>query len=201
MIIVAGVCWWFPPFHVISLEQARQAEAEAAFDPIEFAEVFWTNKLLMSLDQAVPLEILIPAIQKDPAAARTNHGRTVGISESYTYFVSGAGRVIELNEDEIRLATSADTSEAGVALQVGLLFNTAVRDGTGLLDVNDYPNSQDFNAIAEALNRIVEESVQPPLRQQAQIGRVIQFIGCAEVNDEATDLKPLKVVPIKADAQ
>jgi hypothetical protein len=26
----------------------------------------------------------------------------------------------------------------------------------------------------------------------------VRFVGCAEVNDETTDLKPLKVVPLSA---
>ena len=77
------------------------------------------------------------------------------------------------------------------------LSSNAVRDGPGMLNVNDYPNSQDFNAISEALNRIVEERVQPKLRKQVKIGATIEFVGCAEVNDEANDLRPLKVVPIQ----
>ena len=31
-------------------------------------------------------------------------------------------------------------------IETGHIFGNAVRDGTGLLDVNDYPNSQEFNA-------------------------------------------------------
>ena len=76
-------------------------------------------------------------------------------------------------------------------------FSNVVRDAPGLLNVNDYPSSQDFNAISEALNRIVEERVQPKLREQAKTGATIEFVGCAEVNDESTDLRPLKVVPIQ----
>jgi len=66
-----------------------------------------------------------------------------------------------------------------------------------LLNVNDYPNSQDFNNISEALNHIVETHVLPVLREQAKVGAVLRFSGCAEVNDESTDLKPLRVIPIR----
>ena len=82
----------------------------------------------------------------------------MGVSESYTYFVSGQGRVLATSNDEISLAVTDGATEAEVSLQVGLLFSNAVRDGTGLLNVSDYPNSQDFNGISEALNKLIEEN-------------------------------------------
>ena len=120
------------------------------------------------------------------------------MSESYTYFVAGQGRVLTVSDDEILLAVTEGATNAEISLQTGLLFGNAVRDGTGLLSVNDYPDSQDFNAISEALNRLVETRVQPKLREAAKVGATVRFVGCAEVNDESSDLKPLKLVPVEA---
>lgn len=198
MVITAGVCWRFPLFHVVSLEQATKDKAAVTFNPITFAEKFWDEQLMKSLSTAVKAEVLLPMLQTNATEAKTKFARSVGVSESYTYFVSGQGRVVAVSDDEISLAVTAGTTNAEVALQVGLLFSNAVRDGTGLLSVNDYPNSQDFNAISEALNHISETRVQPKLREQAKTGAVVKFVGCAEVNDETTDLKPLKLVPIAA---
>lgn len=198
IVLTAGICWRFPLFHVVTLKQAQQEKAAATFDPKDFAEKFWDERLLKSLNQAVKAEVLLPAIQADATAARTNSSHNLGVSESYTYFVSGAGRVLAVTDDEISLAISAGATNAEVSLQVGLLFSNAVRDGTGLLSVNDFPNSQDFNAISEALNRIIEARVQPKLRETAKVGATIRFTGCAEVNDESSDLKPLKLIPIAA---
>lgn len=195
---LAGLCWRFPLFHIVSLERANQVKAAATFNPNDFAEKFWDAQLMTSFDKAVKVEVLLPAIQSNPAEAKKKFSRSVGVSESYLYFVSGKGRVVALNDDEISLAVTAGTTNAEVALQVGLLFSNAVRDGTGLLSVNDFPNSQDFNAISEALNKISETRVQPGLREQAKVGATVSFVGCAEVNDETTDLTPLKVVPIAA---
>ena len=69
------------------------------------------------------------------------------------------------------------------------------------MNVNDYPNSQDFNGISEALNHLAETRVQPKLREQAKVGAKISFAGCAEIADESTDLKPLKVIPIQTEVQ
>jgi predicted lipoprotein len=80
-------------------------------------------------------------------------------------------------------------------MDIGPVFGNAVRDGTGLLNPSDYPNSQDFNAISSALNHLVETRVLPKLRD-AKAGMSVRFAGCAEVDDESTDLHPLHVAPI-----
>ncbi len=198
--VVASLCWCFPLFHIVPLERAEKEKAAATFDPKAFAEKFWSGQLLTSLDKAVKAEVLLTAIQANAAKAKNKFARTIGVSESYTYFISGQGRVLAVSDDEVSLAVTEGATNAEVSLQVGLLFSNAVRDGTGLLSVNDYPNSQDFNAISESLNRIIEERVLPKLRETAKVGAIINFVGCAEVNDESSDLKPLKLVPIKAES-
>ncbi len=199
--VVASLCWLFPLFHIVPLERAAKEKAAATFDPKAFAEKFWGEQLLTSLDKAVKAEVLLPAIQSNAAEAKRKFSRSVGVSESYTYFISGKGRVMAVSDDEVSLAATEGATNVEISLQVGLLFSNAVRDGTGLLSVNDYPNSQDFNAISEALNRIIEEGVLPKLRKTAKVGAMISFVGCAEVNDEFTDLKPLKVIPLKTEAK
>ena len=197
MVVVAGLCWFFPLFHVVSMEQATKEKSAAVFDPKRFAQVFWEARLPYAFSNAVPAEVLLPILQTNAAEAKQKFSRSVGVSESYTYFLSGKGRVLSVNEDEVQLAVTPSATNAEVSLQLGLLFSSVVRDAPGVLNVNDYPSSQDFNAISEALNRIVEERVQPKVRAQAKVGASIEFIGCAEVNDEATDLRPLKVVPVQ----
>jgi predicted lipoprotein len=199
--VLAGVCWVFPLFHVVPLKQAMEGKAAATFNAAQFAEKFWADTLLKSLDQAVKAEVLLPAIQKDAATAKKNFSRSLGLSESYFYFVSGTGRVVAVSGDEISLAVSDGAAQPEVSLQVSLLFGNTIRDGTGLLNVNDYPNSQDFNDISVALNHIIETRVLPNLRERAKVGAKIRFTGCAEVSDEATDLRPLRVVPIQAEVQ
>lgn len=194
---VAGLCWCFPLFRIVSLEHATKTKDAAVFDPKKFAESFWNARLPYALSNAVPAEILLSTIQTNSDVAKQMFSRSVGVSESYTYFVSGKGRVLAVTDDEVLLAVTANATNAEVLLQLGLLFSSVVRDAPGLLNVNDYPSSQDFNAISEALNRIVEERVQPRLREQAKGGATIEFVGGAEVNDESTDLRPLKVVPIQ----
>src|SRR5579862_4091659 len=97
--IVTGVCWRFPLFHVVPLKTAAAERAATVFNPAEFAEIFWTNQLLPAIAKTVKAETLLPAIQNDAAAAKTNYSRSVGTSGSYFYFLSATGRVVAVSDD------------------------------------------------------------------------------------------------------
>ena len=201
VVIAAIICWRFPLFHIVSLKAVTAEKVAVTFNPTGFAESFWTNQLARAVDKAVEAEVLIPAIQADPAVAKPNYSRTVGMSDAYFYFLSGTGRVLAVSDDEVSLAVTPGATNAEVALEIGLVFGNAIRDGTGLLSANDYPNSQDFNDLSAALNHIVETRVLPKLHDGAKVGATVSFTGCAEVDDESSDLKPLKVIPIQAERQ
>jgi predicted lipoprotein len=198
--VAAGVCWLFPLFHLVPLQTAKAEKAAAKFDATQFAETFWDKQLLPALDKAVKANVLLAAIQSDPATAKKKFSRSVGFSDTYFYFVSGTGRVVSVSDDEVSLAITPGSTNAEVTLLAGLIFGDAIRDGTGLLNAGAYSNSQDFNDISAALDHLVETRVLPGLHQQAKIGAQISFAGCAEVDDEANDLKPLKVIPIQTKA-
>lgn len=198
---IGGICWLFPPVHVVPLKTVAAQTEAAKFNPAYFAANFWTNQLLPALDKAVKADALLPAIETDAAAAKRKFSRHVGLSDSYFYFLRGAGNIVSISDDAIVIATTSNSTNAEIALQTGLIFGDAIRDGTGLLNASDYPNSQDFNDISAALNHMAEVNVLPELRKQAKTGARISFVGCAEVDDESTDLKPLKVIPIQTKSE
>lgn len=196
--VLAALLWRFPPVHFVPLKKA-EAQAAGSFDPDRLAETFWTNRLLPSVDKATDAAVLCASIRMDAAAAKKKFSRSVGMGTDYFYFLRGTGRVVAVDADAVSLAVSPAATNAEIALQAGMVFGDAVRDGTGLLNVNDFPNSQDFNGISSALNHRVETQVLPKLREQAKLGATLSFAGCAEVSDEDSDLRPLKVVPVLVD--
>jgi predicted lipoprotein len=199
---VGGLCWLFPLFHVVPLNRALGEKSAKVFDAAQFADNFWSEKLLKSIGRAAPVEKLLAAIQNDPVAAKTNYARCLGMGDSYIYFLRGSGTILSISGDEISVGVSENATNAEIVLETGLIFGNTLRDGTGLLSPSDYPDSQDFNDIAAALNKIAMTRVLPKLRAQAKIiGAGISFTGCAEVDDESTDLHPLHVVPIQGEVQ
>lgn len=197
LILIGVVCTFFPLFHVVSLKCAETERDAGVFDAAKFADAFWSDKLLKSFDHATDAKELLAAIHSDPATASKKYAHNLSLGGGYFYYLCGEGRVLATNADGVALAIDANATNVEVVLETGLVFGNAVRDGTGLLNASDYSNLQDFNSISAGLNKKVETEVLPNLRAGARIGATIQFVGCAEVDDESTDLNPLQVIPIQ----
>lgn len=174
--------YFFPPFHIVSLEAARSESAATVFDAASFVETFWKDRLLESADSAVDAGELLTAFEVDPTDAVQRFGHRLGLSGTSSYFVSGRGRIIAAEDRTVTIALD-DDGTAAVVIETGPVFGNAVRDGSGLLDVSDFPNSQDFNAISSEINRRVEERVFPELREKGAVGATVQFVGGVEIAD------------------
>jgi predicted lipoprotein len=194
--LLAGVFRFVPLFHLVSLKREQGLQAAAEFNPTNFAAAFWNDKLLKSLDRAADAGQVLTALAADPQKARTQFGRTLGISSSTLFFLRGTGRIVSVTKKGVALTLKDDGDTADILLPTGLLFGNTVRDGTGLLNASAFPNSQNFNDLSTELNRMVETTLLPKLREQAKVGVKISFAGCAEVAEEDADVKPLKVIPV-----
>ena len=196
LVITGGVCWLCPPFRIVPLSRAQQEQMRGAFDAPAFARSFWDQRLLPATARAVPVAELLTGLAQDPAAARQRFGRALGLTSAVCFFVRGSGRIAAIDKEGIGIVLDNVPAGTGVRLSTGLLFGNTVRDATGLLDVNDFPNSQDFNAISAELNHLVENQVLPALRSHAAVGKRIRFAGGVEL-DEGPAPKILPVIPVQ----
>jgi predicted lipoprotein len=196
-----ALLYLIPPFRVVSLNTARQQTAAAGFDAAAFVEQFWNNQLLPAAHHAPQARPLLDALLQDPETALSQHGRRLGLGRTHYCLIAGTGRVLAVSPNSISLALDADGTSPEILLETGPIFGNAIRDGTGLVDVSQFPNSRDFNAISSEINRRVEQFVLPALRAQASTGTMLRFVGCAEITDPSTDLLPLRVVPFLTEVQ
>lgn len=190
----------FPLFHVVPLRAPGAALAGGAVNLRAFAAKFWVEQLQPACDRATEATTLVAALRRDPSAAIEAHAHKVGLGGTAYYFVRGEGRVVACDKNVVRLALG-DSDEAVVALQAGSIFGNAVRDGTGLLDVNRFPSLEEFNALAAELNRLVEARVLPALRDRAQIGARVAFVGCGEATEPGAGQPLLALVPVFAEVR
>ncbi len=199
LLIVAVVVlfWCFPLFHVLPQKEARQKRDAEAFDAETYAAEFLNERLPQEYDKAVDADTLIAAIRKDPDAAKSQYAVTLAEKSDYYYFVRGRGHVVGVEDEFVALSLDGEGSTPAVHVTTGPIFNNALRDGTGLIDPSNFDNQVDFNGISAALNRLVEDRVLPPFREAVSVGDTVQFVGCAEIAVEATDLDPIAIVPIE----
>lgn len=195
---IGALTWFFPLFHVVSRASLQAQKEQATFRAADFVKRFWATKLTPALADAADVTAVLAAYRDSPDQAKTQFGRTPGIGRTTLYFVRGSGKITHIDKKQIIVALTDDASGPHVALQTGLLFGNSVRDAPGLLSGDDYPNSQQFNEISAELNRTIETNVLPPLKAAAKEGATVEFVGAAEVTNDARDLAPLRVVPIEA---
>jgi predicted lipoprotein len=131
---------------------------------------------------------------------RRSYGHRLGLATTSSYLVAGEGTIVSADARSVAISLDNDQrNDAEVVIELGPVFGNAIRDGSGLLDVSDFPNAQDFNALSAEINRRVEEKVLPALAAGAETGRVVRFAGGAEVADAAGAPAVLRVVPFKVE--
>lgn len=190
----------YPPFRVVSqsaVARSAAAATAAAFDPVAFVAGFWTDRLQPAAARAPAVGPLLADLRRDPAAALQKHGHRVGLGNAAYYFARGTGRVTAVERS--RLLVELDG--AIVAVRTGPVFGNVVRDGCGLLEVNQAPGLAEFNALSAELNRRVEEQVQPALRSGVAVGAMVTFAGCAEAPETlpAAGAPLLMFIPLQAE--
>lgn len=193
-----GLCWRFPLFHLVSLRQARQEQQAIAFDSVSFARDFWDKKLSPALPTATDMAELSAALTADFAAAQKKFGHSPGFGSTSCFLVKGAGHIVMVGDDSIRVVVDGPTNLPPVELSTGPIFGNVVRDASGLLNASDFPNSENFNDISASLNHLLETEITPQLRTQAAAGKAIRFVGCVEL-DQDSKADPWAVVPLKID--
>ena len=194
-VVLAVLFWFMPLFHIVSLESAREQEAAAVFNAADYVDEFWQGSLLESAGNAVDTAELLAAFERDYAAAADLYGHRLGMSSTSYYLVSGQGRIIAVDAMAVSISLDEDES-AEVVISTGPVFGNAIRDGSGLLDVSDFANIQDFNSISAEINRRVEEQVLTRLREGGSVGANVLFAGGVKVADTEGAPSALNLVPV-----
>lgn len=189
----------FPPVRLRSKNASGATTQAETFNAKNFAARLWVEKLLPGLATSVDVRTLHAALDTSVADAAKKYARTVGIGGTAYFCVTGEGTVTAVDEDGFTVSFG-ENEKFVLSIDTGLVFGNAVRDGTGLLDVNTFANSEEFNAIAAELNTIVENEVLPAARKLGAVGAKIRFAGIAELTGTDSDPRPLRLTPLKVEA-
>ena len=185
-----------PPFRIVWLDESGQRPQQEGvaptFDPIGFVDTFWEEKLMPKLGDATELDQLLPLLAEDPLAAK----ETFGVHDSRYYFAKGEGRVEAVEGRRALLSVAGESVSLLIAPPV---FGNTVRDGTGLLSVNDFSGLEAFNAVSALLNEKVETEVMPSLSETLRAGAAVSFTGCAKAPEAVGDGALLEFIPLQVE--
>lgn len=192
---MAGFTLLFNSVSIKSLDAVKRERVLASFKPADFARDFWDNALLKHLHQAVDAKAFLTQLAEDPEKAREKFARQMGIG-AYFGFLSGEGEILRVDEEGVLLSILTPENEGDILVKTGFIFGNAIRDASGLLNVNDFPNSTDFNNVSTEINRIVTKEVIPSFKRLVKPGQRLIFVGASELTRVGNTGKPLQVVPI-----
>ncbi|MBX2813433.1 MAG: DUF2291 domain-containing protein [Myxococcales bacterium] len=195
VLVSLGFFMAFPPFYVVSLHDAQEQLVAKAFNAKTYVEEFWQVRLLGAVEQAIDIVELKTALQEDSAATVERLGHRLGLGSLTAYFlVRGLGVVTSVEDGIVGIALQ-DGGRSEVVIDTGPVFGNAIREASGLLNISEFANGQDFNALSSELNRRVEEMVLPRLANIG-VGRTVRFAGAVELPDISEVPVALRLVPV-----
>jgi predicted lipoprotein len=175
--------------------------ATGKFDAKKYAQTFWKKKLTPELSKAIELNNLVSLLRTNPNETFDKRSHALGIGNIRFFLVRGEGEITSVSENDITVLVKSDTAQMPAKLITEYVFGNAVRDASGLLNINEFANMNDFNSISEELNNIVRIKDLPPFKSNAKKGMKVQWVGAIELNREHLNLDDIEVIPIETKIQ
>lgn len=167
------------------------------FDPVSFSKKLWLEQLPSKMDSAIALTNLIGAVAKEKETAIQQYTRALAIGNYRYALVKANLQVRTVNEDEVLASVIAGDSTIQVKLATEFIYGNAVRDASGLVRVEDFPNTADLNGISEELNRIVRTDVIPAVKGKLKAGDKLDVVAALELNKEHIHWQGIELYPVR----
>ena len=71
-----------------------------------------------------------------------------------------------------------------ISIQIGSVYKgSSIRDSLDIIKFGDYTNQQDWAAVSQSINKVVDEQVVRPADPASLKDKTISFTGCFTAND------------------
>lgn len=175
-----------------SLDEKLAEGQEVVFDATALVEGIWSTELLTVYDSATDISVLLDQLRQHPARAFENQAKALGIGNIGYFKVKGEGSVIRVNENNVLVQIGSQAIE----IETEFIFGNAVRDASGLIQLNDYDKTADFNSISEAINDKIRKEVIPVFRERVSVGDKVRFKAALELNKAHLDMHQPEIIPV-----
>jgi predicted lipoprotein len=193
IVIVTVMVTIFLSLDIQKLDKYKELDTPGVFNAAAYAIEIWDNRLPSAINSAPNLIYLVEILEADPVNAFDNYGRKIGISNTYYFIANGEGIIKSVEEENLVI-----DAEGGLQIRLAtdFIFGNAVRDGSGIVDIDDFVNMTDFNNVSIELNNIIKSKVVPLLNEFAQPGRKVDFAGTFAINEKDFDINNIRVIPV-----
>lgn len=174
------------------LNERMAANQEIVFDANAYVEEIWGNELTQVYADAPEVTLIIESLERDVAGTFEQYGSALGIGNIGYFSIKGAGTVSAINENNVFVQVGSHRME----IETEFIYGNAIRDASGLVRINDYDNTADFNRISESINEKIRKEVIPDFRKMVKTGDSLRFQGAIQLNKEHLDLEQIEVIPL-----
>lgn len=166
---------------VVSIEDDT---GKHVFDAEEYADTYFESVTMPAImDTAVDLKTVLAAIEEDEDKAKEDYGNSSNPANPYSYPVTLTAVAGEVSEkgDMVALTVDGLSSEYTVQLQIVPGTQTALRDVTGFVDLNQFLNQVEYLQVSLEFNYKAEELVLIPFLEDhpadTLAGQTLQITG------------------------
>jgi predicted lipoprotein len=179
-----------------SLSEYKKIQMGNQFNPLVYAESYWTNTVQPGIEEALPLNFLHSILKNDDESAFQQYGNAISIGNIGYFLIKSSGKVLEINENEIILLLEDGNEVERINLATEFIFGNAVRDVFGAIDLNEFESTADLNKVSEEINKIIRAKVVAPFLQEILTGDSIEFVGVIELNNKHLNFRDLEAIPL-----
>jgi predicted lipoprotein len=177
------------------LDEYKAANSNTKFNAAEFAQNFWEKQLPLCFENAPDVKTVIQQLEQNPEVAFEKYAHKLGISKTHYIMLKGTGTIESIEEEFLVVAIDEKTK---IQVATDFIFGNAVRDGSGMVNINEFLNMTDFNNVSVAINKMIKEKVVSRLKKSAKPGMILEFVGATEMNEENLDLNSIRIIPVSA---
>jgi predicted lipoprotein len=195
---IALVVVVFLAYHSVYFRKLDEVKAatSGSFDAEAYTADFWSAKLLPSLPKAVQLDTLMTTLKNQPEEAFEKYSHALGIGNLKYFMVQGEGEVVSVDENRINVKLKGSNSTT-FSIITEYVYGNEVRDASGLIPMNEFDNTMDFNSVSAALNKKIREEVIPPFKKEAKVAKRVKFFGALELNQKYLEIDQMELVPVQ----
>jgi predicted lipoprotein len=152
--------------------------------------------LIPSLNKAIEIDTLITLLKKQPEKTFNAYSHALGIGNLKYFLVKGNGKVLSVGENSVTVLVNSATAKNVIEIATEYVYGNAIRDASGIISMNEFDNTMNFNEVSASINKIVRTKVLPDFITTVKKGAAVQFAGAIELNKKHLSLKEIEVVPI-----
>ena len=171
-------------------------QQETTFDIAAYVDDFFRDSLPGRIDQALEVCVLFSHLSVGNDADWEQHGHRPTIGSRYYFLTVGTGIVEQVEESFVVLNMIGADMPCTVRIATEYIFGNAVRDASGVIQLEDLDDLTTFNRISEIINERIRTQVLPPFVNAVQLNDTVFVAGACSINKRLMDTTAVELVPI-----